>query len=128
MRDKLYALTNLARIYEIISNFLDQIESVLLANRTSAESSCRSLGGNWTVGRVFQGSLECSTVDWDRKCKSCNKWRRYVWENGFTANLIATPCPKSETLAGHYYCGSSPCPKCGHDLIVGKWVKGKPLL
>ena len=108
--------------------FLDQLENVLQANRTSAESSCRSLGTKWNVTKVFRDSLECSTVDWDKKCKSCNKWRRYVWENGFTGNLIATPCPKHETLAGHYYCGISPCPKCGHNPVGEKWVKGKPLL
>ena len=116
-----------AKIYDVTSIFLDQLENVWLANRANAELSCRSLGSNWNVTTVFGGALECSTTDWEKKCKSCDKRRLYVWENGLTGNLIATPCPKFETLAGHYYCGKSSCPKCGDDPIGGKWVKGKPL-
>ena len=89
----------------------------------SAESACRSLGSEWKVTRVFKGSLICSTVDWAKNCHPCDKWRLYVWADGSIDNVTTSPCQKNKTSAGHYYCGYSPCNKCGELTVGGKWVK-----
>ena len=101
----------------------------VLATKTNAKDACESLGSKWKVARKFFNSLECTTEDWDKNCKSCDNWRRYVWDDFNTVNDITKPCKsvKRETMkvkAGHYYCRAGPCSKCGDNPIKGKSAEG----
>ena len=94
----------------------------------SAESACRSLGNNWKVTKVFDGSLVCSSVEWWKNCSKCDTWRLFVWKDGAVDNYNASirTCQMNKTLAGYYYCGHSPCTVCGDLMHGGRWVKGEP--
>ena len=98
------------------------------ANRISAESACRALGGKWKVTRIFSGSLICSTVDWKLNCHTCDEWRLYVWTDGATDNNSRKECQRNKTFSGSYYCGHSPCKICGDLPYEGRWIEGISLM
>ena len=91
----------------------------------SAESACRLLGTNWSVTKVYDGSLVCSSVEWTKNCNKCDTWRLFVWVDGAVDNYKTSisPCHKNNTLAGYYYCGHIPCNNCSELAHGGRWVK-----
>ena len=94
-------------------------------NNQFAKISCRKFGTGWDIAHVADGALVCtkSGTNLSSVCSDCRSWRLLVWKDG--ADDMGIDEIRSNTIAGNFYGGLSPCKRGSNWNLCGRWSQGQ---